>query len=504
MPRTFGQHLRAVMVIRSSSVALCTLVLGSCLRPASPTEIRPTVMTAPPTGHDVYLPPDLGGGSPYCFNPESSFLRASLTRHWNRGDQLDTGALIEDVAFLHRLLQKQYAGYPELLQLRDFDIEGFFARWTDRVRRAAPVISVENGAYEPNVELRVALTDNHFALQPWLRELANDSRLAFYEYQARIDAEIRIDDCTMPGSGMVAESTLARKQEMGIDRTSGILTVSARGFGETLTIRCGGQDRVLHRRPIHPRPSGGELPPYEWRSVGDTAVIWIREFKGSTKAIANLKEIARDYPKHRKHRTIVFDLRGNGGGDDSYLYDWIVQAKKGVWADVPELHIEGLLWPCFRWNMLIARQIQDGRIGDDEARVEREALRSSWPRRPLPPQLRLDPGLIEGHAAEPYPGRVVVLIDRNTVSSGEGAATALRRALGAQVLGERSGGFTQYTNAPTFVLPRTGIPWVIPTKRNFHDGQVEGVGLPVDSYLENIGEPVEALIPLFLKARFTQ
>jgi peptidase S41-like protein len=470
-----------------SSLSLCAFVLESCLRSAFPTATSPR--------HDVYLPAELGGGSPYCFNPESSFLRASLTRQWSRGDQLDTGGLIEDVAFLHTLLEKQYAGYPELLQLRDFDVERFFVTWADRVRRASPLISAENGVYNPNVELRVALTDNHFGLQPWLRELANDPRLAFYEYQAPIDAEFRVDDCAVAGSGTTARSTLARKQEIGIDRTTLLLTASARGFGETLTIRCGGQDRLLHRRPVHPRPPGGVLPPYEWRSVGDTAVIRIREFKGPPKAIANLKEIARDYPNHRKHRRIVFDLRGNGGGDDSYLYDWIDVAKKGVWLDVPELHVEGLLWPCFRWNMLIARQIVDGRIGSEDARVEREALRSSWPDRPLSPHLRLDPSLMEGHAAEPYEGRIVVLIDRNTVSSGEGAATALRRALGARVLGERSGGFTQYTNAPTFVLPRTGIPWVIPTKRNFHEGQVEGVGLPVDSYLANIEEPVEALIP---------
>jgi hypothetical protein len=53
----------------------------------------------------------------------------------------------------------------------------------------------------------------------------------------------------------------------------------------------------------------------------------------------------------------------------------------------------------------------------------------------------------------------------------------------------------QYGEVRRFVLPHTGLVCQVPTRRFFFDTTVEGVGVPVDVYLERTEQDVTALIP---------
>src|SRR5687768_9638263 len=76
---------------------------------------------------DMYLPAAQTGGGEFLFNPASASLRQALKRPAPRpGDLLDAAALADDLQFLRRGLRKQYAGYAELLQVPDFDVEALF------------------------------------------------------------------------------------------------------------------------------------------------------------------------------------------------------------------------------------------------------------------------------------------------------------------------------------------------------------------------------------------
>jgi hypothetical protein len=151
---------------------------------------------------------------------------------------------------------------------------------------------------------------------------------------------------------------------------------------------------------------------------------------------------------------------------------------------------------CGKWNSLVRRQLRDGRIDTDEAELERAELRAKWRPHWQGSPSRFDRGRHEEHADTPYDGRVVVLVSRSSVSSGESAAHALASALGATVVGERTGGWLQYTNAPVYLLPHTGMRWALATKRNYFDRAVEGLGIPVDYYLNDIEKPASAVVPL--------
>ena len=141
------------------------------------------------------------------------------------------------------------------------------------------------------------------------------------------------------------------------------------------------------------------------------------------------------------------------------------------------------------------RQIREGTVDTTAARKEREHLRATWSGPPPAHPSRLGLGLQQGRATRPYAGRVFVLLNRNAGSSGELAALDLQRALGAVLIGERSAGTMQYGEVRRFVLPRTGLVCQAPTRRFFFDAAVEGVGVPVDVYLEHNERDVTDLLP---------
>src|SRR5262249_6079046 len=158
--------------------------------------------------------------------------------------------------------------------------------------------------------------------------------------------------------------------------------------------------------------------------------------------------------RHARHKLLLFDLRGNTGGDDHFVRDWIARAKRGHWEDYVEVEIQGALFPCSEWNAVVSEQIRNGRAETDQGPGERSKLRARWSVM-LPGLPRVDSGHATDAAKAPYRGSIIVLVDRRTASAGESAAWMLHQALGAMIIGERTEGFLQYTNVRPFVLPQT-------------------------------------------------
>src|SRR5262249_51107293 len=166
-------------------------------------------------------------------------------------------------------------------------------------------------------------------------------------------------------------------------------------------------------------------PFYQWSAFGDTVVIRIRRLWGTTKDLVNLAQIATDFPQHSKFGRVIFDLRANSGGDDSYVYAWISEAKNGIWSSGAETRRVGDLFPCDDWNMTVIRQVLDHTVDSESARTEREKLRSGWPDRAPEDREIFNDGLITDTSQHPYGGRLYALIDRQSLSSGESSAQRL-------------------------------------------------------------------------------
>jgi hypothetical protein len=446
----------------------------------------------------MYLPPSQTGGSAYLFDPASPRLRRAVARPFPRPDDLiDARLLANDLEFLRQALRKEYVGYPELLQQPDFDVEDLFDRHIARLRAGPGEVSFAEGALTLLAALKRRIRDRHFGLLG----AQEDPGLLYREYQATLSGRPpRLEGCTAEG---IAPSTLRMAPLARAGRTaSWLLTVSAHPRGDTLTLACGTDRHELRLRPRSVRePRQHELPAYEWRRWKGSAVMRIRRLKGPPAEQEKLRRMTEDYAQHRRATSLVFDLRGNEGGNDSFVSRWIDQARSGSWnIGHAEVFPAGSHLPWLIWNHLVWNDIAFGRIDDPAAIAEREKQRADWPKPGLPPALRFETGTVESHSRRPYPGRTFVLMDAACGSSGESSAWMLRQALGAILVGERSAGYLEYGNQRKLVLPATQLVWSFSTKRNHYSQPVEAVGLPPDYYLapEDMAAPVEQLLPALL------
>jgi hypothetical protein len=453
----------------------------------------------------LYLAPASANGGQWCLDPESPTLRSVLHRPQPSSQTLiDARALAADLADLHGLLRTQYAGYGVLAQAPAFDVDAFFAGWRQRLDRDGEV-TFEEGVMVPLRRLREVATDQHLSVSGLSRALRANSLLDVQEYQAPLaGSALSLDGCEVEGATRVFADTLRIAPVLSADgRSEPWVTVSASGAGDSVRLRCPAQTFVLKRRtPLAPTGTNEEKePPYRWHADGDTAVIRISRLGGSTADQENLEQFVRDYPKHARFPHLVFDFRGNGGGNDGYVYRWIAQAKRGLWFSGADTRIIGGLFPCADWDRVVRMQILDGTVDAPAAKALRVALRAKWPSHPPDQREVFRNGLEDDNAQAPYTGTIQVVVDRRSGSSGESAPWVLQHALGATVIGERTAGYSAFGDVVTVVLPRTGVRFNVPTKRNWFSTPMEAVGIPNDVYLADPEAPVDALLPRLSELR---
>ena len=406
---------------------------------------------------------------------------------------LVTEGLAEDIGWLHRLMRRHYAAYIDLVQHPSFDVEGFFSEWRADVRTLTGTGSVRAALMESLVRLRQAVPDRHLVFPAVDAALATDERIAVHEYQAAIDHPERgVHDST--GIRGAYPTTWRTAPVLRTDgRLATLATVSASGPGATREVRFGPGTLRLERRtrPTH-RGASADPPAYRWHRRDGVGILALRTFTGGAAVAAQLRRFVEDHPLHVQQPVLVFDLRGNGGGSLEYVQHWLARALGGTLRRQPLLDLAPCL--CGNWNRLLAAQVRAATVDAVEARKERASLRAQCA--PTPPVARIQwrTPVSRAPAGPRYAGRVFVLIDRDTGSSGELAAWELTRNLNAILLGERSAGCMQYGQACRFVLPDTGLVVQLPTRRFFYDAPVEAVGLPVDAYLEDPLQDTETIV----------
>lgn len=441
----------------------------------------------------AYLPASGAEGCPYCLNPDSAAVRRTLSQPAGAAATLVTADLAEDVAWLHRLMQRHYAAYIDLLRHPSFDVEAFFADWQATVERAIGRIPLREALIEPLVRLQQAVPDHHLLFPVVRAALATDARVTVHEYQAVVDGPEKggVDAAGIPGA-CVATGRIAPMLRVD-GRLVTVATVSAQGPGQTREVRFGASVLPLDRRSRSASArASADLPPYQWRMLHGVAVLTLRRFAGGAAVRDELRRFVADYAWHASLPRILFDLRGNGGGSLEYVQQWLARALGGEVRRQPLLDLAPCL--CGDWNRMIEAQVRAATVDTPEAREERSHLRDRWSQSSGVARLRLHTPISRCPVGPPYAGRVFVMVDHGTGSSGELAAWELKRNLDAVLLGERSAGCMQYGQACRFVLPRTGLVCQLPTRRFFYDEKVESVGLRVDAYLEDARQDADTVV----------
>jgi hypothetical protein len=211
----------------------------------------------------------------------------------------------------------------------------------------------------------------------------------------------------------------------------------------------------------------------EERVVGGVLVLVVRRLIGGIEDERLLARWSAGADRHFGFDRIVLDLRGNPGGNDGHTYEWVRRRLRHV-----PVHLRETIW-----------RVQEKPLGNWNAAAWYAAQGID-----VPPHLvagRHDPKpddrfeLVEEDGElpagdAPWGGRMIVLVDRRTRSSGESSAWLLRDGMGAILAGDRTTGMIEYGNIVPYPLPRSGLVVNLPTKRNDYGLAVEGAGFPVD------------------------
>lgn len=216
-------------------------------------------------------------------------------------------------------------------------------------------------------------------------------------------------------------------------------------------------------------PPGEDGPAVERREIGGVLVIRVRRLYGPPEDDRAFADWVAGADRDFEFERIVVDLRSNIGGNDGHTYAWMERRLRGV-----ERFASDSTWmmggsPLGNWNQQSWRRALHGTPAPDFLADEIELVEQTH-------------DLPEGDM--PWGGRMLVLVDRWSRSSGESSAWLLREGLGARLLGEPTLGMIEYGNICPYVLPRSRLVVALPTKHNDYGFPVETVGFPVDEPLD--------------------
>jgi hypothetical protein len=208
--------------------------------------------------------------------------------------------------------------------------------------------------------------------------------------------------------------------------------------------------------------------------VSGVLVLRVRRLIGDSEHEAQLARWRADAERHFSYDRIVVDLRGNPGGNDGHTYDWASRRFRAVPRHVRESVWEVRGRPLGTWNAFAWR------AAHDTAAVPPHLAAGKHDPQPEDRiELRHTEHPLEA-GDRPWDGKMVVLVDRRTRSSGESSAWMLHDGLGARLAGSPTTGMIEYGNIVPYALPESGLVIQLPTKRNDYGFAVESLGFPVD------------------------
>jgi Peptidase family S41 len=297
-------------------------------------------------------------------------------------------------------------------------------------------------------------------------------------------------------TGLVARKAADQAEQLILEARDRVLSERPQSWGEALAdlndqlriclrdrhvaLRGSGQSRIRSDEPV--AAVDQNAPAVEVEDLHGVLCVTIRRFFGGAGDDKRLWEWAGDSLSHFSHERIVVDLRGNEGGNDAIMLEWLLPVlQAGV--QIPGTSAGWFVGeaPLGLWNSAALIEARDG-----------PAAVPSWHRAhrhvPAPGdvlQVRKegDDGPLQA-GIRPWGGKMLVLLDGQTKSSGESAAWMLQHAVRGLLIGARTAGMIEYGNIVPYLLPASGLHIGLTTKHNDYGVAIELVGLPVQTELD--------------------
>ena len=224
-------------------------------------------------------------------------------------------------------------------------------------------------------------------------------------------------------------------------------------------------------------------PAWEAATLNGLRTIRIRTLDGSDAADSVLRAGAAQHAEDFTFQDIVVDLRGNGGGDDSYVTTWFAPHVNTSWT-IPcqeqgmTLSASGssiAYWNYAAWLSLNHHSVPEAFTAQHLRPHHDSHIITTAPgdggitrESPIPA------------GTSPWMGRMIVAIDGGTGSSGESAALLLKSAFNAVLVGTPSYGVIDYGNSTPYYLPTSGMEIHLPAQANHWGTTTDFIGIQPD------------------------
>lgn len=362
-------------------------------------------------------------------------IKALVTNHPTRQSVSRDDALA-DVDLLFRALHNAYAAYYYFGEDKFDAAEAEVKAWVQKQK----TVNVDKLGQTINTALQF-VQDAHFSIRPGEENVKQQK--AWYSYIGTEQGFSKDDSGyyrMIDGEKWYVDSLSNKSSEMSpVLRANGslgyaptLLCHGKAGSSDTITLRNGDgvtrTDKIVWKANESLLDDTWDRSSACYRYLEENGILYlsIRLFDNRRFADTALPEYAASGSKAKNCKLVIYDLRSNGGGDDSYPRTWTKNftGAKAVEPKVAFANRGSKLGSAAGLNWISAGEF-DG--GFDQGK---------WLANNIP---------------------VIVLMDSRCGSSGESAMTFAKTMDHVIVVGSNSAGYQLCGNVYDYSLPRTGI-----------------------------------------------
>lgn len=426
--------------------------------------------------------------------PSSWYSDFAKTLREKKDVAVSATALRQDLPLLKFVLQKAYAGYQPAAS-RGWNWNAMFRDWNAQLAHGGSKSLTLREAFAPWGKLENLQLDNHSGV-PGLRDFVSGSASAVLASDPQGTCETlrftngRTQKLSAHDAGQQPHQVQAWN---GSQLTPAWYVSYPKRLGIASTMQCGAREIALSPAALTPAPS--QTPVYTMLANGIAYLRMPTFTDANNEALRNALAKANGLGKER---LVIFDLRGNDGGNapSDILTNWFAESAVEIAAGMSQAGTTS----CFATALQFGLQQQ--LVGTLKAPVSpglQQALQqlvdtlkgSATPDCDVQPQIKTsDRSLRDHHFAlhsqQTDQTRVVALVDGGCGSDCEFMTYILSGLPDTVIAGTSTYGVMGFTQPGYFVLPHSRVPFRIALSRtNAYDDErsVDGYGITVDVLL---------------------
>jgi Peptidase family S41 len=407
---------------------------------------------------------------------------------------VNAAALREDLPVLKLLLEKAYAGY-EPAASRGWSWNGMFRDWDAQLARSANKNIPLRDAFAPWGRLEDVQLDNHSGV-PGLTDFGSGSTSAVLDGDPHGGcSELRF------ANGRAQRLSLhdAGQQPHAVQAWNGAQLSPAwyvsypKRLGTATSLHCGTREITLTAAAQSPAPS--QTPVYTMLTNG-IAYLRLPTFTDANNdALHAALSKASDLGKER---LVIFDLRGNDGGNapSDILTNWFAESAVEIASGMSQAGTSSCFATALQFGL--QQQLLSGLKPPVSPALQQglqqlvDGLKgSSTPGCSVQPQVKTSDRSMRDHHfvlhfRQPDQTRIVALVDSGCGSDCEYMTYILGGLPGTVIAGTSTFGVMGFTQPGYFVLPHSRVPFRIALSRTDAYGDersVDGYGIAVDILL---------------------